>query len=123
MLWTARQGLITRRSEVQILPPPLKALVGALILGSLPGLFPWRNYYLSTPPFCWGRPSRVLRRLRRTGNVHVAERPDPAPDADHVLVRTHAAGVGIWGVGFLSSAIGQVAPPGIPGGDAPMPSC
>ena len=54
-------------------------------------------------------------------NVQVGERPDPAPDADHMLVRTHAAGVGIWDVGILSSTVGQVVPAGIPGGDAPLP--
>jgi hypothetical protein len=35
--WTTINALITRRSEVQILPPPLEALVDAL-RGSLPGL-------------------------------------------------------------------------------------
>ena len=54
-------------------------------------------------------------------NVQVGERPDPAPDADHMLVRTHAAGVGIWDVGILSSTVGQLVPPGIPGGEAPLP--
>ena len=26
------------------------------------------------------------------GNVQIGERPGPTPDADHTLVRTHAAG-------------------------------
>jgi NADPH:quinone reductase-like Zn-dependent oxidoreductase len=47
-------------------------------------------------------------------NVKVGERPDPAPDADHMLVRVHAAGVGIWDVGILSGIFGQ-ALPSIPG--------
>lgn len=54
-------------------------------------------------------------------NVEVGERPDPAPDDDHMLVRTHAAGVGIWDVSILRSTVGQVVPPGLPGGDAPLP--
>jgi NADPH:quinone reductase len=47
-------------------------------------------------------------------NVRVGERPDPSPDADQILVRTRAAGVGIWDVLILRS-------PGIPGNDAPLP--
>ena len=47
-------------------------------------------------------------------NVRIGERPDPAPDADHLLVRIHAAGVGIWDVGILSGMFGQ-ALPSIPG--------
>jgi NADPH:quinone reductase len=47
-------------------------------------------------------------------NVQIGERPDPVPDADHLLVRVHAAGVGIWDVGILSGAFGQ-ALPSIPG--------
>ena len=47
-------------------------------------------------------------------DVQVGERPDPVPDVDHVLVRIHAAGVGIWDVGILSGMFGQ-ALPSIPG--------
>lgn len=47
-------------------------------------------------------------------NVQVGERPDPAPDADHLLVRTRAAGVGIWDVGILGGLFGQPLP-SIPG--------
>jgi NADPH:quinone reductase-like Zn-dependent oxidoreductase len=47
-------------------------------------------------------------------NVQVGERPDPAPDADHMLVRTRAAGVGIWDVGILGGLFGQPLP-SIPG--------
>ena len=38
-------------------------------------------------------------------NVRIGERPDPVPDAQHMLVRTRAAGVGIWDVGILSSTV------------------
>ena len=51
-------------------------------------------------------------------NVQVGERPDPTPDADHVLVRTHAAGMGIWDVGMMSSTVGGRAT-GIPGATRP----
>jgi NADPH2:quinone reductase len=54
-------------------------------------------------------------------NVRIGERPDPVPDAQHMLVRTRAAGVGIWDVGILSSTVGRAVPPSIPGGDAPLP--
>jgi NADPH2:quinone reductase len=47
-------------------------------------------------------------------NVRVGERPDPAADADHMLVRTHAAGVGIWDVLIMGS-------PDIPGNEAALP--
>ena len=54
-------------------------------------------------------------------NVLIGERPDSVPDAQHMLVRTRAAGVGIWDVGILSSTVGRAVPPTIPGGDAPLP--
>lgn len=47
-------------------------------------------------------------------DVQIGARPEPAPDAEHVLVRVHAAGVGIWDVGILSGMFGQ-ALPSIPG--------
>jgi len=47
-------------------------------------------------------------------NVRIGERPDPAPEADRVLVRIRAAGVGIWDVGILSGAFGQPLP-SVPG--------
>ncbi len=50
-------------------------------------------------------------------NVRIGERPDPAPDAEHVLVRTHAAGVGIWDLGILAGRVGQVPLPHIPGAE------
>ena len=47
-------------------------------------------------------------------NAQIGERPDPVPDADHLLVRVHAAGAGMWDVGILNGAVGQ-ALPSIPG--------
>ena len=38
-----------------------------------------------------------------------------------MLVRTHTAGVGIWDVGILGTAVGQVVPAGLPEDDAPLP--
>src|SRR5260370_36254018 len=48
-------------------------------------------------------------------NVKIGERPDTVPDADHMLVRTHAAGVGIWDVFMMRRAVGQASLPRIPG--------
>ncbi|MGH7918467.1 MAG: NADP-dependent oxidoreductase [Candidatus Dormibacteraceae bacterium] len=50
-------------------------------------------------------------------NVQIGERPKPSPDADHVLVRTRAAAVGIWDVGIMSGRLGQVPLPRIPGAE------
>lgn len=50
-------------------------------------------------------------------NLRIGERPDPTPDADHMLVRTYAAGVGIWDVGIMSGILGQVSLPRIPGAE------
>jgi NADPH:quinone reductase len=50
-------------------------------------------------------------------NIQIGERPAPVPDAEHMLVRTHAAGVGIWDVGIMSGGFGQVALPRIPGSE------
>jgi NADPH:quinone reductase len=47
-------------------------------------------------------------------NVEIGERPAPTPDSEHMLVRIHAAGVGIWDVGILGGAFGQ-ALPSVPG--------
>ena len=49
--------------------------------------------------------------------IRVGERPDPAPDAEHILVRTHAAGVGIWDLGIMAGLFGQVSLPRIPGAE------
>ena len=54
-------------------------------------------------------------------NIEVGERPAPIAEAGRVLVRTHSAAVGIWDVRILSSTVGRTVPPGIPGGDAPLP--
>lgn len=48
-------------------------------------------------------------------NVQVGERPDPVADTDQLLVRTRAAGVGIWDVKMLLGGTGEVSPPRIPG--------
>jgi len=44
-------------------------------------------------------------------NLQVGERPDPVPDAGQMLVRTHAAGVGIWDVGMMRGGRGQASLP------------
>ena len=48
-------------------------------------------------------------------NLQTGERPDPAPDAGRMLVRTRAAGVGIWDVGMMRGTGGQGSLPRIPG--------
>jgi NADPH:quinone reductase-like Zn-dependent oxidoreductase len=48
-------------------------------------------------------------------NLQIGERPDPVPDAGQVLVRTCAAGVGIWDVGMMRGRVGQASLPRIPG--------
>jgi NADPH2:quinone reductase len=47
--------------------------------------------------------------------VRLAERPDPVPAADQVVIRVRAAGVGPWDVGFLSGGFPGVALPFVPG--------
>jgi NADPH:quinone reductase len=49
------------------------------------------------------------------GNLRIGERPDPVPDPEQMLVRTHAAGVGIWDVAMMGGAGGPGALPRIPG--------
>ena len=48
-------------------------------------------------------------------NLQTGERPDPAPDAGRMLVRTRAAGAGIWDVGMMRGTGGQGSLPRIPG--------
>ena len=48
-------------------------------------------------------------------NLQIGERPDPEPDAGFMLVRTRAAGVGIWDVGMMRGRGGQGSLPRIPG--------
>jgi NADPH2:quinone reductase len=50
-------------------------------------------------------------------NLQFGERPDPVPDAGQLLVRTHAAGVGIWDVKIMARGDGPVSPPRIPGSE------
>jgi NADPH:quinone reductase len=51
------------------------------------------------------------------GNIQIGERPAPTPDAEHMLVRTHAAGVGIWDVAIMGGLLGEVSLPRIPGAE------
>ena len=48
-------------------------------------------------------------------NLKIGEHPAPVPDAGQMLVRTHAAGVGIWDVGMMGGGRGQGQLPRIPG--------
>jgi len=50
-------------------------------------------------------------------NVRIDQQPDPAPDAEHILVRTHAAGVGVWDVAIMRGLLGEVPLPRIPGSE------
>lgn len=47
--------------------------------------------------------------------LQTGERPDPVPEAGQMLVRTHAAGVGIWDVGMMRGGGGPASLPRIPG--------
>jgi NADPH:quinone reductase len=48
-------------------------------------------------------------------NLQLGERPDPVLAAGQLLVRTHAAGVGIWDVKMMARGGGQAPLPRIPG--------
>ncbi len=48
-------------------------------------------------------------------NLRLGERPDPVLAAGQLLVRTHAAGVGIWDVKMMARGGGQAPLPRIPG--------
>lgn len=52
-------------------------------------------------------------------NLKIGKRPDPTPDADHMLVRTHAAAVGIWDVALMGGMplFGELPLPRIPGAE------
>jgi NADPH:quinone reductase len=50
-------------------------------------------------------------------NLRIDQQPDPLPDAEHMLVRTHAAGVGIWDVAIMRGRLGEVSLPRIPGSE------
>jgi NADPH:quinone reductase len=50
-------------------------------------------------------------------NIKVDECPDPIPDAEHMLVRTHAAGVGVWDVAIMAGLLGDLPLPRIPGAE------
>ncbi len=51
------------------------------------------------------------------GNLQLGDRPDPVPDSGQLLVRTHAAGVGIWDVKIMARGSSQSSPPRIPGSE------
>jgi NADPH2:quinone reductase len=48
-------------------------------------------------------------------NLQLGDRPDPVPQAGQMLVRTHAAGVGIWDVKLMALDGGPASWPRIPG--------
>ena len=48
-------------------------------------------------------------------SLQLGDRPDPVPQAGQMLVRSRAAGVGIWDVGMMSGRGGQAPLPRIPG--------
>jgi NADPH:quinone reductase len=48
-------------------------------------------------------------------NLQPGDRPDPVPEAGQMLVRTHAAGVGIWDVKLMGRDGGPAPWPRIPG--------
>jgi NADPH:quinone reductase-like Zn-dependent oxidoreductase len=50
-------------------------------------------------------------------NVRIGDRPVPAPDAEHMLVRTRAAAVGIWDVAIMGGFLGEMSLPRIPGSE------
>jgi NADPH:quinone reductase-like Zn-dependent oxidoreductase len=50
-------------------------------------------------------------------NVQIGDRPVPSPDAEHMMVRTHAAGVGVWDVGIMGGFLGPMSLPRIPGSE------
>jgi hypothetical protein len=47
-------------------------------------------------------------------NLTIGERPEPVPDPGQMLVRIHAAGVGIWDVGMMHGGGVQASLPRIP---------
>jgi NADPH:quinone reductase-like Zn-dependent oxidoreductase len=50
-------------------------------------------------------------------NLQIGERPNPAPDDEHMLVRIHGAGVGIWDVAIMGGFLGEMPLPRIPGAE------
>jgi NADPH:quinone reductase len=48
-------------------------------------------------------------------NLQLGDRPDPGPETGQMLVRTHAAGVGIWDVKLMGRDDGPASWPRIPG--------
>ncbi|MBV8195561.1 MAG: NADP-dependent oxidoreductase [Candidatus Dormibacteraeota bacterium] len=51
--------------------------------------------------------------------LRIGDRPEPEPDATHVLIRNHAAGIGFWDVKQLNGLFGTNMPmPVVPGFEA-----
>ena len=48
-------------------------------------------------------------------SLELVERPEPVPAAGQALIRVHAAGVGLWDVGFLNGGFPGIALPFVPG--------
>src|SRR5947209_5471179 len=57
----------------------------------------------------------LARKLDGIDSVELGDLPDPEPAAGQALVRVHAAGVGLWDVGFLSGGFPGIALPFVPG--------
>src|SRR5437588_8542316 len=57
----------------------------------------------------------LARKLDGIDSVELGGLPDPEPAAGQALVRVHAAGVGLWDVGFLSGGFPGIALPFVPG--------
>jgi NADPH:quinone reductase-like Zn-dependent oxidoreductase len=60
---------------------------------------------------------RVAQTLEFGGidSLELGELPNPAPAAGQALIRVHAAGVGLWDVGFLGGGFPGVGLPFVPG--------
>jgi NADPH:quinone reductase-like Zn-dependent oxidoreductase len=57
----------------------------------------------------------LARKLDGIDSVELGDLPDPEPAAGQALVRVHAAGVGLWDVGFLRGGFPGIALPFVPG--------
>jgi NADPH:quinone reductase len=57
----------------------------------------------------------LVRELGVIDSLELGELPDPASDAQQVLVRVHAAGAGPWDVGFVGGGFPGLSLPFVPG--------